>query len=106
MVDLTSFHFVRFNPYSNGSSFFIRPMLSKSLIEFFRFNPYSNGSSFFIIDLYRFRLPVQRVSILILMDLPFLFGNSKIIISSIPPVSILILMDLPFLSVWTCLMCQ
>ena len=38
------------------------------------FNPYSNGSSFFIVYCLRHQLLQKSVSILILMDLPFLFG--------------------------------
>ena len=37
----------RFNPYSNGSSFFIIEQVLHDLGEKC-FNPYSNGSSFFI----------------------------------------------------------
>ena len=44
------FAYSRFNPYSNGSSFFIHLNFVASL-ESFCFNPYSNGSSFFIRDM-------------------------------------------------------
>ena len=53
------------------------PFLSERLIiEPVRlrcFNPYSNGSSFFILCLLHLLLCIQCVSILILMDLPFLY---------------------------------
>ena len=39
---------VSFNPYSNGSSFFIQQDLMPTKESRNRFNPYSNGSSFFI----------------------------------------------------------
>ena len=39
---------VRFNPYSNGSSFFIHGKQQSFYKKAFGFNPYSNGSSFFI----------------------------------------------------------
>ena len=38
-----------FNPYSNGSSFFIPAPAICEYMLVFRFNPYSNGSSFFIV---------------------------------------------------------
>ena len=62
-----------------------------------RFNPYSNGSSFFIFVYLQNTQSHQYVSILILMDLPFLFFIQTFQLLIIP-VSILILMDLPFLS--------
>ena len=37
-----------FNPYSNGSSFFIPLSERGDIILYIRFNPYSDGSSFFI----------------------------------------------------------
>ncbi len=37
-----------FNPYSNGSSFFINYHTSEEKQYGLSFNPYSNGSSFFI----------------------------------------------------------
>ena len=61
------------------------------------FNPYSNGSSFFMCKKRYNTYQDSRVSILILMDLPFLFTITKIICQLLF-VSILILMDLPFLS--------
>ena len=42
---------VGFNPYSNGSSFFITFRERGEVIENICFNPYSNGSSFFISEL-------------------------------------------------------
>ena len=61
-----------FNPYSNGSSFFIRRNGNTGYCKDVCFNPYSNGSSFFIFSTNSFTLSQQKVSILILMDLPFL----------------------------------
>ena len=37
-----------FNPYSNGSSFFIISRNRLHSVRYTGFNPYSNGSSFFI----------------------------------------------------------
>ena len=37
-----------FNPYSNGSSFFIHNTSQEEMTNTDSFNPYSNGSSFFI----------------------------------------------------------
>ena len=38
-----------FNPYSNGSSFFISGSIGNKDVTEIGFNPYSNGSSFFIV---------------------------------------------------------
>ncbi len=61
------------------------------------FNPYSNGSSFFIKSEYITRVNKKWVSILILMDLPFLYDKTNYKRTENIDVSILILMDLPFL---------
>ena len=42
------------------------------------FNPYSNGSSFFMVIQKNISLDMTTVSILILMDLPFLFKTKSI----------------------------
>ena len=73
----------RFNPYSNGSSFFILYLLISLTILILCFNPYSNGSSFFIaqflVNIHKFLL----VSILILMDLPFLLFQTNLATNTI-----------------------
>ena len=62
-----------FNPYSNGSSFFISYYVISNFRTGISFNPYSNGSSFFIMGTDIVTLEcIFIVSILILMDLPFL----------------------------------
>ena len=73
---MTLHTFMSFNPYSNGSSFFITSKLT-IILKSLCFNPYSNGSSFFIGHLDSKHVPIPRVSILILMDLPFLFSVWK-----------------------------
>ena len=85
-----------FNPYSNGSSFFIlKEKFQKEDMQ--GFNPYSNGSSFFIIVPHCIFDVLIAVSILILMDLPFLLQCLRHLLLYTRCVSILILMDLPFL---------
>ena len=61
-----------FNPYSNGSSFFIARVYKYARVYGGGFNPYSNGSSFFIFTFWIQYKAKNYVSILILMDLPFL----------------------------------
>ena len=63
-----------FNPYSNGSSFFIFIKNNYGFLKI-SFNPYSNGSSFFITVQEKIIKLGGLVSILILMDLPFLCGK-------------------------------
>ena len=67
------------------------------VVHIYRFNPYSNGSSFFIKMRFWLMIIQNCVSILILMDLPFLCGIMGKIKYTATFVSILILMDLPFL---------
>ena len=64
-----------FNPYSNGSSFFIIFDINVCVFIVPRFNPYSNGSSFFIIFIVSISAPVRRFN-------PYSNGSSFFIIEN------------------------
>ena len=89
-------YFFSFNPCSYGSSVLTKFQIQRMNLGNLSFNPCSYGSSVLTINLFVNKC-IQEVSILVLMDLPFLRRFCYVLKSSLNSVSILVLMDLPFL---------